>query len=205
MHRVQLYPYVVDRFGNPPPIRRIRRALIPRAVGVVLEIGAGSGANFPFYDPQRVGKLYALEPNHGMRRLAARRLPPALDTEFIDLPGERIPLPDDSVDTVVSTFTLCTIDGIQEAILGLRRVLRQQGQFLFFELGLSPDATVQRWQRILEPAGRWLFQGLRLTRDIPALIEKGGFRMDQLESGYIAPSPRSLTYCWWGIATRDVR
>jgi ubiquinone/menaquinone biosynthesis C-methylase UbiE len=196
-----IYPYLVDTLGDPPPIQRVRRQLIPRAQGIVLEIGAGSGANFRHYDAAKVSKLYALEPNPGMIRLAEReRRKTKLNIEFLDLPGERIPLEDHAVDGVVSTFTLCTIPGIVDAIQGLARILKPGGKLIFFELGLAPDISVQRWQKRLEPAFHQLFQGLYLTRDIPALITEGGFQIEQMEAGYLASFPKSSSYCWWGVA-----
>ena len=200
-YRDYVYPHLVDILGDPPPIVKVRQQIIPLAQGNVLEIGVGSGANFVHYDAARVNTLYALEPNPGMIRLAERqKRKTKLNIEFIGLPGERIPLEDGSVDTVVSTFTLCTIPGILEAVRGLARVLKPQGRLIFFELGLSPDREVQRWQKRLEPLHHWLFQGLYLTRDIPALIVQGGFQIEQMESGYLSPFPKSLSYCWWGTA-----
>jgi ubiquinone/menaquinone biosynthesis C-methylase UbiE len=196
-----IYPQLVNVLGDPQPIRKIRRQIIPLAQGTVLEIGAGSGANFVHYDPARVNKLYALEPNKGMIRLADRqRLKTKLNIEFIDLPGERIPLEDAAIDTVVSTFTLCTIPGVEEAIRGIARVLKPAGRLVFFELGLSPDLEVQHWQRRLERMHHRLFQGLYLTRDIPSLIIQGGFQIEQMEMGYMAQFPKSSSYCWWGTA-----
>ena len=200
-YKDRIYPHLVDVLGDPPPIRKVRQEIIPLAQGKVLEIGVGSGANFVHYDPTSVSKLYALEPNPGMIRIAdGKRRRTQLNIEFIDLPGERIPLDDGAVDTVVSTFTLCTIPGIVQAIQGIKRVLRPNGEFIFFELGLSPDPAVQVWQKRLEPIFRWLFQGLYLTRDIPSLIIQGGFRIDQMETAYLARFPRSVSHCWWGIA-----
>ncbi len=191
----------MDRLGDPPPIAKVRRQIIRRAQGTVLEIGAGSGANFVHYDPTKVCKLYALEPNPGMLRLAAREQHrTSLNIEFLDLPGERIPLDAGSVDSVVSTFTLCTISAVVDAVRGLGRVLRPGGRLIFFELGLSPDLAVQRWQKRLEPVYRWLFEGLYLTRDIPSLIQQGGFKIEQIEAGYLAAFPKSSSYCWWGTA-----
>jgi ubiquinone/menaquinone biosynthesis C-methylase UbiE len=202
----RIYPHLVDRLGDPPPIQTVRRQIIPLAQGTVLEIGVGSGANFLHYDPAKVSKLYALEPNPGMIRLAEKqRHRTKLNIEFLDLPGECIPLEAGTVDTVVSTFTLCTIPGIGEAMRGLGRVLRPDGKLIFFELGLSPDPAVRRWQKRLEPMYRWLFQGLHLTRDIPALIKQGGFRIEQLEAAYIAEFPKSPSYCWWGTAILESR
>jgi ubiquinone/menaquinone biosynthesis C-methylase UbiE len=202
-YRDYIYPGLVDILGDPPPIREIRQQIIPLAEGKVLEIGAGSGANFPHYDPARVSKLYALEPNLGMIRLAQKQQRRTkLNIEFIDLPGECIPMDDGTVDTVVSTFTLCTIPGIVDAIQGIAHVLRPDGKLIFFELGLSPDPAVQRWQKQLEPIHRWLFQGLYLTRDIPSLITQGGFQIQQMETGYLAQFPKSSSYCWWGTAIK---
>jgi len=150
-YRDYVYPRLVDILGDPPPIQEIRQKIIPLADGKVLEIGAGSGANFVHYDATRVNKLYALEPNLGMIRLAQKQLHRTrLNIEFLDLPGERIPLEDATVYTVVSTFTLCTIPGIVEAIRGIARVLKPEGRLIFFELGLSPDPIVQRWQKRLD-------------------------------------------------------
>jgi SAM-dependent methyltransferase len=200
-YKEHIYPQLVDILGDPAPIRKVRQQIIPWAQGKVLEIGVGSGANFIHYDSTKVSRLYALEPNPGMLRLADRqKRKTKLNIEFIDLPGERIPLEDDSIDTVVSTFTLCTIPGIADAIQGLARVLKPNGKLIFFELGLAPDPEVQRWQKRLEPLHYWLFQGLYLTREIPALLVQGGFQIEQMESGYLALFPKSSSFCWWGTA-----
>ena len=200
-YRDSIYPHLVNLLGDPLPIKKIRQQIIPLAEGNVLEIGVGSGANFIHYDPTKVRKLYALEPNLGMIRLAEKQQRRTkLNIEYLDLPGERIPLEDDTVDTVVSTFTLCTIPDIKTAIAGIARVLKPDGKLIFFELGLSPDPRVQHTQRQLEPVFHSLFQGLRLTRDIPALLVQGGFQVGQMEKGYLAQFPKSASYCWWGIA-----
>ena len=197
----QIYPFLVSRLGDPKPIREIRKRIIGQAEGVVLEIGAGSGANFVHYDPTRVTKLYALEPNPGMIRLAERqRLRTKLDVEYLDLPGERIPLEDRSVDSIVSTFTLGTIPDVVEALRGMRRVLRPGGKVIFFELGFSTDLRVRRWQQRWEPVAYRLFEGLHLTRDIPSLLNRGGFDVEKVESMYLAAFPKSWTYCVWGTA-----
>lgn len=202
-YRDTIYPHLVDILGDPLPIKKIRQQIIPFAEGNVLEIGVGSGANFIHYDPTKVRKLYALEPNLGMIRLAEKQQRRTkLNIEYLDLPGERIPLADETVDTVVSTFTLCTIPDIPTAIGGIARVLKPDGKLIFFELGLSPDPRVQHRQRQLEPVFHSLFQGLRLTRDIPALLVQGGFQVVQMEKGYLAQFPKSASYCWWGIALR---
>ena len=200
-YRDHVYPQIVKMLGDPEPIREIRRRIVPAAEGRVLEIGVGPGVNFEHYDTARVSKVYALEPNPGMRRLAERqRSRTGAEIEFLALPGERIPLPDGAVDTVVSTFTLCTIPGVAEAVGELARVLTASGQLIFFEHGRSPDPRLRRWQERTEPLTHWLFEGCHITRDIPALITAGGFQIAQMETGYLAACPRSWTYCFWGTA-----
>jgi ubiquinone/menaquinone biosynthesis C-methylase UbiE len=198
----KIYPFLVNKFGNPLPIRKIRQQIIPLAQGSVLEVGVGCGANFQYYDSAKVAKLYALEPNIGMTRLAELELRQTkLAYVFIDLPGERIPLENETVDTVVSTFTLCTIKRIEDALQGIKRVLKPGGKLIFFELGISPDARVKRWQKLFEPIAQLVYSGLYLTRDIPSLIVKSGLQIEQLEKGNIAKFPKSWTYCCWGIAS----
>jgi len=200
-YRDHIYPHLVNVLGDPKPIQEVRQRIIPLAQGAVLEIGVGPGVNFVHYDAARVSRVYALEPNPGMIRLAEQqRRQTQVKIEFLDLPGERIPLPDGSVDTAVSTFTLCTIPGVVAAIQGIGRVLKPGGKFIFFEHGLSPDLQVQRWQRWSEPIPLYVFEGCHLTRDIPSLIKSGGFQMEQMETGYLAPFPKSWTYCFWGTA-----
>jgi ubiquinone/menaquinone biosynthesis C-methylase UbiE len=205
-YRDRLYPHIVTVLGNPKPIQKIRQQIIPLAQGTVLEVGVGPGVNFAYYDLTKVSKIYALEPNPGMVvRAENQRHRTKLDIEFLDLPGEQIPLPDSSVDTVVSTFTLCTIPGVADAIRGIGRVLRPGGRFLFFEHGLSPDIRVRRWQERTEPFFQWAFEGCHVTRHIPTLIEEGGFRVERMETGYLARFPKSGSYYFWGVACMETK
>jgi len=205
-YKDRVYPHLVTMLGNPKPIREVRQRILPFAEGRILEIGVGTGVNFVHYDPARVSKVYALEPNPGMIRMAEQqRRRTELDVEFLDMPGERIPLGDGSVDTVVSTFTLCTIPGVVEAIRGIRRVLRPGGEFIFFEHGLSPDPRVRRWQKWSEPLFHLAFEGCHVTRDIPSLIREGGFKIEKMDTAYLAPFPKSGSHCWWGTAIPQLR
>src|SRR5215471_431889 len=193
--------------GDPKPICDLRRKIIPLASGAVLEVGSGAGANFPHYDPARVAKLYALEPNPGMMALAEPRRPARLAVEYLELPGERIPLQDESVNSVVSTFTLGTIRDVLSALRGMRRVLRPEGKLIFLEMGLSPEEAVRRWQKRWDPTAHWLFEGLHLPLDIPSLLAESGFQIETLETKYLATFPKSWTFCSWGTAavSRSVR
>ena len=203
-YRNRVYPQIVSALGNPKPIDDIRRRMISLAHGEVLELGVGPGVNFPYYDPGTVSKVFALEPNPGMlQRAEEHRRRIEIDVEFIDLPGEHIPLDDNSVDTVVSTFTMCTIPGLDEALRGVGRVLRPDGQLIFFEHGLAPDPAVQRWQKRVEPFFKLAFEGCHVTRRIPSTIANSGFKIDKLDEGYLAPFPKSGTYCFWGVARSE--
>jgi ubiquinone/menaquinone biosynthesis C-methylase UbiE len=200
-YRDQIYPQLVNLLANPKPIREVRQRILPLAQGTVLELGVGPGVNFVHYDPARVSKLYALEPNPGMIRLAEKpRRRTKLDVEFLGLQAERIPLEEGAVDTVVSTFTFCTIPGVVEAIRGVGRVLRPDGRLIFFEHGRSPDPRVHRCQIWWEPIFYRVFAGCHLTRDMPSLITQGGFHIEQIETAYLAKFPKSWAYCSWGVA-----
>jgi SAM-dependent methyltransferase len=148
-----------------------------------------------------VSKLDALEPNPEMIRLAERqRRQTELNVEYLSLPGERIPLGDGTVDTVVSTFTLCTVPGVAEVSRGIGHVMKPGGLLIFFENALSPDRRVRRWQERWEPVLRRVFAGLRLTRDIPSLITRGEFQIERAQKACLAAFPRSGTYCCCGTA-----
>jgi SAM-dependent methyltransferase len=203
VYRNRIYPALVNLLGNPKPIQALRQQMVSLAAGTVLEIGAGSGANFPHYDRATVKRLYALEPNPGMLRLALmQRHRAAVEIEFLTQPGERIPLEDESVDTVVSTFTLCTLPVLDEALTGIERVLKRTGQLIFLENSLAADPQVQRWQQRWEPIHRRVFEGLLLTRDIPSLIISAGFEMERVELVYLSRFPKSWSHCCLGVARR---
>ncbi len=160
----------------------------------------GSGLNLPYYRRENVTKLWGLEPAAPMRKMAgerARQL--AIDVEFLDLPGERIPLDDDSVDTVLVTYTLCTIPDPELALRGMRRVLRPGGKLIFCEHGAAPDASVRRWQDRVNPLWKRLAGGCHLNRAIPDLLGAGGFRIEMIETMYL-PGWRPATFNYWGTA-----
>lgn len=200
-----------DRHILPPMInlacgtgvfRQQRAKLVTQARGVVLDVGAGSGHNFPFYDPKLVEKLYALEPSAGMRKLATKRAQAlAFPLEWLDLPGEQIPLADASVDTVVLTFTLCTIPDWQAALAQVKRVLKPDGKLLFCEHGLAPEPAVQRWQHRLNPGWKKCAGGCHLNRPIVDYLREAGFTIQQLDAGYLPKTPRMAGFVSSGIAT----
>lgn len=180
--------------------RRQRLKVVPMAAGDVLEIGFGSGLNLAHYDPAAVRRVWALEPSAGMWDLAweaVRRS--ALPVELLQVSAEEIPLPDESVDTVVMTYTLCTIPDAPRAITEARRVLRPGGTLLFCEHGAAPDERVRRWQERINPLWRRLAGGCNLNRHAPSLLEAGGFRIAELTTLYL-PGWRVASFNSWGSA-----
>ncbi len=196
-----LLPRLVNCVCGSPMIARARTRIVPKAAGRVLEIGFGSGLNLPHYERSRIERLWALEPSAPMRALAQGRVQASgLPLEWLDLPGERIPLPDASVDCVVSTFTLCTIPGVEAALAQVRRVLRPGGRLLFCEHGAAPDAAVRRWQDQLDGLWGRFAGGCHLNREIAPLLAGAGFALQAVESAYLRGSPRLAGYLTWGEA-----
>jgi len=196
----RILPHLVNFACSTKPARKQREKIVPLAKGEVLEIGFGSGLNLPFYDRQKVHKIWGLEPSEGMRRKARPVVEASgLNIEFIDLPGERIPLQANSVDTVLVTYSLCTIPDVVAALDGMRRVLKPGGSLLYCEHGIAPDESVRRWQRRLNPAWSRVAGGCNMDRDIPYLLTKGGFEITADERMYI-PGLRILSYNYWGTA-----
>jgi ubiquinone/menaquinone biosynthesis C-methylase UbiE len=178
---------------------RYRAQLVPQARGTVLEVGVGSGLNLPFYG-HGVESLFALDPSEALLKMARSRARAApFPVDFIARSGEEIPLPDDSVDTVVTTWTLCTIPDPGRALREMRRVLRPRGALLFAEHGIAPDAGVRAWQSRLDRVWRRLAGGCHLTRDAAALVRASGFDIARLETGY-ADAPRVLGFMSVGRA-----
>ncbi|MDX1374894.1 MAG: class I SAM-dependent methyltransferase [Burkholderiales bacterium] len=193
-------PRMVDLACGVKPVRRQRAKVVPRARGRVLEVGIGSGLNLPYYDKSRVSAIVGLDPSGAMRRRAERRLAEAnLSVEFIGLSAETIPQPGASFDSVLITYTLCSIPDPLAALAEMRRVLKPGGRLIFCEHGLAPDASVRRWQDRLTPLWRRIGGGCHLNRDIPALLEAGGFACSDLQTMYL-PGLRPMTYNFWGEA-----
>lgn len=197
----RILPHLTDLACSAKPTEKQRQKIVPLAQGEVLEIGFGSGLNLPFYDRRKVHKIWGLEPSEGMRRKARARVRASkLEVEFIDLPGENIPLEANSVDTVLVTYSLCTIADALAALDGMRRVLKPGGSLLYCEHGIAPDEGVRRWQRRLNPVWSRMSGGCNMDRDIPNLLKKGGFDITADQRMYI-PGVKVLCYNYWGTAT----
>ncbi len=193
-------PKLVHLACGVEPVMQQRAKVVPAAAGRVLEIGFGTGRNLSLYDPARVAHVWALEPSAAMWALgreAAARAP--FSVELVQAPAEAIPLADGSVDTVLITYTLCTIPDVARAMEQVRRVLRRDGRVLFCEHGASPDPDVLRWQNRLDPLWTRLAGGCHLNRRIPELLERNGFDVLDLSAGY-APGWKVDSFHYRGTA-----
>jgi ubiquinone/menaquinone biosynthesis C-methylase UbiE len=176
-----------------------RERVIASAEGRVLEIGIGSGLNLPFYGPH-VREIVGLEPAPrliAMARQVAERIP--MPVTFMEESAAAIPLDDNAVDTVVMTWTLCTIPQADRALSEMRRVLKPNGRLLFVEHGLAPDDGVRRWQDWLTSAWKRISGGCHLNRPIQSMIESAGFRFDRLQTAYM-PGPKPMSFIYEGSA-----
>lgn len=197
-----ILPSLMNLAMRNKELRPFRERVIGAAEGRVLEIGVGSGMNLPFYRAP-VREVLALEPAPRLMSMAKRASrTTAIPVSYLEASAEAIPLDEHSVDTVVTTWTLCSIPQATIALAEMRRVLRPGGRLLFAEHGQAPDASVRRWQDRLTPAWRYIGGGCHLNRPIRAMIEGAGFRIDRIETGYI-PGPKPMTFMYEGSARPD--
>lgn len=198
-----ILPFLLNTAMSAKPIAYQRKKVVPRAEGRVLEIGFGAGHNLPYYDASKVTHLWALEPSKEMRARAAERVSASpITLEYLDLPGEKIPLDENAADTVLVTYTLCTIPDVMSALSGMRRVLKPGGRMLFCEHGEAPDANVRKWQERITPFWKKIGGGCHVGRAIPKLIRDSGFAIQDMETMYLPGTPRFAGFNYWGSATK---
>ena len=193
-------PRLIDLVMRDKEAARLRAAWIPRARGEVLELGVGSGLNFPFYSSE-VQRVFAVDPSRELQKMAranAAALP--LKVEFLEQSAEdAFDLDAESIDTVVTTWSLCSIPTVARALEQARRVLKPQGQLIFLEHGRAPDQAVVAWQNRITPIWRRIAGGCHLNRKIDEIVASSGFEITELTSGYL-PGPRPMTYTYQGLA-----
>ena len=199
--------YILPKFLNctcgSKPIRYQRDKIVPLAKGVVLDVGIGSGLNIPFYNKSKIKHLYGLDPSKELLEIAK---PVAeknqLAIEFLQCEAENIPLPDNSIDTVLITYTMCTISNVSLANSEIIRVLKNDGKLLFCEHGLAPDKKVANWQKRINPIWTKIAGGCNLDRDIPNLITSSGLKIDNMKEMYLPSTPKFAGYNYWGVAKK---
>ncbi len=200
-YQKHILPKVINFACSTGQMKKVRARTIPMASGEVLEIGFGSGLNLPFYQAGNVKRFVAVEPDPGMRKLAAKRMVEAdFDCEVLGLKAETIPLDDGCMDTVVVTFSLCSIADTAQAMAEIRRVIKPDGRLIFAEHGLAPDERIAKWQRRIEPFWKPVGGGCHLTRKPVEIIAGAGFSPEQVEADYLPKIPKFSGYVSFGHA-----
>ena len=197
--------YVLPKFLNcacgSNPVSRQRQKVVPLVEGKVLEVGVGSGLNLPFYDKSKIDELWGLDPSEELsdmaRKLADRE---NIVVNFISSGAEEISLPDDHFDSVLVTYTMCTIPEVIRANGEIRRVLKNGGKMIFCEHGEAPDENIRKWQKRINPIWGKFAGGCNINRKIPSLIEDSGFDIIELEEMYLPSTPKIAGYNYWGYA-----
>jgi len=192
-------PHIIDLAMRNSETTRLRADWIPRARGDVLEVGIGSGLNLPFYSSQ-VQRVCGVDPSLELQQMARKRASGAVELQFLSQSAEGpLPLSSGSIDTVVVTWSLCSIPDASQALRQMKRVLRLGGHLIFLEHGRAPDPAVVAWQDRLTPVWKHVTGGCHLNRKIDALISSAGFEIIELRTGYL-PGPRPMTYTYQGMA-----
>ncbi len=197
-----IFPRLCELALGRPFVAEHRRKLLAGAHGEILEIGIGTGLNLPHY-PRHVRKITAIDPNPGMHRKALARINQSgIEVIHRLIGGEALPLPDGAFDCVVSTFTLCSIAEVDRALAEIYRVLKPGGQFLFLEHGLSPEPSVQKWQRRLNRLQRLLADNCHLDRNIRQLVGSQPYPSVEIDELYVEKTPKTHGYVSAGTATK---
>ena len=199
LYNKYILPNLIISGCNKKPQMKQREKIIPFAEGKVLEVGIGSGLNLPFYDPNKVSELVGIDPSLELwnKRQPIKNL--GFHYEFIKGVAEDMPFGKDNFDTIVITYTLCSIPDFQSALESLRKVLKPNGKFLFCEHGKAPDKSVLLTQNAINPIWKLIGGGCNINRDIPSIINGNGFKILNLETMYV-PGWKPVSFNFWGEA-----
>ena len=201
----RVLPHLINFAMTTKAIKAERRRCLENVTGTVLEVGFGTGLNLPHY-PRTVTKVVGVDPSETSARLARRRIAASpFPVEIIGLSAEKIPVADASFESLVSTFTLCTIPDVANALLEMRRALRPGGRLYFVEHGRAEDPDVQRWQDRLDSMQQRIFGGCHLNRRISTLIGQAGFEIERLENSYMKGAPKFGGFLYRGVAKRPAQ
>ena len=196
-------PKLCDKCCGTKPINYQRNKVVPLAKGVVLEVGVGSGLNIPFYNKNNIEKIIGLDPSEELNFLAKKVAKKNnIEIDFIISGAEDIALPDNSIDTILITYTLCTIPDLDNSMAEIKRVLKSDGKFIFCEHGIAPDQNIVKWQTRINPIWKALMGGCNINRNIPKIISDGGFDITNINEMYLPSTPKIVGYNYWGIAEK---
>jgi len=199
--------YILPKFLNcacgSKPINYQRQKVVPLAKGKVLDIGIGSGLNIPFYNSDKIDQVIGIDPSHELIELAKELANDSkASIELVIGSAESIPYPDNFFDTVLVTYTMCTIPNVSIANKEIWRVLKDDGRLIFCEHGLAPDKKISKWQNRIDPFWGKIAGGCHLNRDIQKLITDAGFSFESLDKMYIPSTPKFAGYNYWGIGKK---
>ena len=196
-----LLPKLLDTCCSTKPVNYQRKKIVPHASGTILEIGIGSGLNISFYDKSKVEKIYGLDPSPELCEMAKQAADKnEINIDFLLNGAEEIKLKSNSIDTVLLTYTLCTIPNPFDALREIKRVMKSDARILFCEHGIAPDKKVLKWQNRINPIWGKLFGGCNINRDIPNIFLESGFKISNLEQMYLPSTPKIVGYNYWGNA-----
>ena len=199
--------YILPKFLNcacgSKPINYQRQKVVPLAKGKVLDIGIGSGLNIPFYNSDKIDKVIGIDPSHELLELAKELANDSkASIELVIGSAESIPYPDNFFDTVLVTYTMCTIPNVAIANKEMWRVLKDDGRLIFCEHGLAPDKKISKWQNRIDPFWGKIAGGCHLNRDIQKLITDAGFSFESLDKMYLPSTPKFAGYNYWGVSKK---
>ena len=195
-------PKMLDCCCSTKPISYQRKKVVPEASGTILEIGIGSGLNIPYYQKSKINKVIGLEPSEQLCKMAKKTADDNnFSIDFLVNGAEEIELPSNSIDTILLTYTLCSIPEPYRALKEIMRVMKADGRILFCEHGIAPEEVVQKWQNRINPLWGKLFGGCNINRDIPNILKNGGFKINSLDKMYLPSTPKIVGYNYWGEAS----
>ncbi len=202
IYNERILPYLIDLSMADGILGDYRREALAQVTGDVLEIGFGTGLNLPYY-PHGIGQITTVDPSPGVHRLAQKRIAASsIAVDHLMISGEVLPMADQSFDSVVSTFTLCSVPNIEQALAEIYRVLKFGGRFFFVEHGLSDDPAVQTWQNRLTPLQKRIAGGCHFNRPMGDLIERQ-FDQVELNAAYAEKVPKVAGYFYRGTAIKQ--
>ena len=197
----KILPKVLDLLCGSSPINYQRKKIVPKVSGNVLEIGIGSGLNLPHYNVSNISNITALDPAEELTDIAKKRISELdLDIDVINCGAEEIPLESKSFDSILVTYTLCSIENLDDSMREIRRVMKDDGNLFFCEHGIAPDLKTKNWQNRINPIWKRLMGGCNINRDIPEIISNSKLEIADLETMFLPGTPRIAGFNYWGTA-----
>ncbi len=197
----KILPKVLDLLCGSSPINYPRKKIVPKVSGNVLEIGIGSGLNLPHYNVSNISNITALDPAEELTDIAKKRISELdLDIDVINCGAEEIPLESKSFDSILVTYTLCSIENLDDSMREIRRVMKDDGTLFFCEHGIAPDLKTKNWQNRINPIWKRLMGGCNINRDIPEIISNSKLEITDLETMFLPGTPRIAGFNYWGTA-----